>query len=261
MTVAMDFGQQYREHFARTTRRAKDADAWDARADALSRVVFEGAYVADFVRRMQIEDCRTLLDVGCGPGTIGLTLAPRLDHVVGLDFSSRMVEAFAAQARARNITHATAIQRAWEDPWNDVPVCDVVVASRSTQVADLEAALLKMHAHARRRVYLTHKVGGRFVDADIYEALGRTDPPGPDYLYAVAILHQHGIHATVDFIKGGNRLRRCADADDCVRRVAWSLGGLTAEEEARLRRHYAARQGRIGEQPQLWAFIAWTKDA
>ena len=253
----IDFGQLYREHMARAGRREKSAGDWDTRAPAMSRGVFDAAYVEGFVARLDLSGCETLLDVGCGPGTIALTVAPRLAHVYGLDFSHGMIDAFIEHARARGVTHATAILRAWEDTWDDVPVCDVVVASRSTQVADLEAALLKMHAHARRRVYLTHKVGGWFLDPSVYEALDRHDEPLPDYLYVLAILHRHGIHPRLDYLDGENRLRQCVDFDDCVRKVEWSLGALTSIERERLRAYYEQRGGLLGTTPMRWAFISW----
>ncbi len=258
---AIDFGQLYREHMARAARREKRTTDWDARAQDMSLGVFTGVYVEGFVARLDLTGCETLLDVGCGPGTIALTVAPRLTHVVGIDFSPGMVDAFLEQARVRGVTNASALCRAWEEPWDDVPRCDVVVASRSSQVADLEAALLKMHAHARRRVYLTHKVGGRFLDDAVYDALGRADEPLPDYIYVVNILYRHGIHPRIDYLEGENRLERVRDADDCVRRVEWSIGPLTSEEGERLRRYYDQRGGRLGGTPMRWALISWEKGA
>jgi SAM-dependent methyltransferase len=256
---AIDFGQLYREHMARAGRREKTAEDWDWRAQSMSRRLFGGAYVDGFVARLDLTGCETLLDVGCGPGTIALTVAPRLAHVYGLDFSRGMIDAFAENARARGAANATPILRAWEEAWDDVPVCDVVVASRSTQVADLEAALLKLHAYARRRVYLTHTVGGRFLDAWVYEAIGRNDEPLPDYLYVLNILHRLGIHPRLDYLEGENRLADCADFDDCQRKIEWSLGVLTPGERERLRRQFDARGSRVGDQPMRWALVSWEK--
>jgi SAM-dependent methyltransferase len=254
---AIDVAALYREHMARAGRREKTADEWDARAPGMGPGIFAGPYVEGFVARMDLEGCRTLLDVGCGPGTIALTVAPRLEHVFGLDFSPAMLEAFAANARERGLRHATPILRSWDDDWSDVPVCDVAVASRSTQVADLAAALDKLHAHARRRVYLTHLAGGRFVDEDVLAAIGRTEEPLPDYLYVVALLHQRGVHPRLDYLEGENRLRRCRDFADCLRKVSWSLGDLSAEEAERLRRHWDRHAGELGRRPVRWALVSW----
>jgi SAM-dependent methyltransferase len=256
----IDLAALYREHMTRAGRCEKDPGDWDGRAKAMSQGVFAGAYVEGFVARLDLSGCATLLDVGCGPGTIALTVAPRLERVYGLDYSPGMLDAFVESARQRGISNATPIRRAWEDDWADVPECDVVVASRSTQVADLAAALEKLHRHARRRVYLTHLVGGRFVDDEILEALGRTDEPLPDYLYVVALLHQRGIHPRLDYLEGENRLRHCQDFADCLRKVTWSLGELTPGEIERLRSYYESHADRLGRAPRRWALVSWEKD-
>jgi SAM-dependent methyltransferase len=256
---AIDFGGLYRAHMARQRHREKTHADWDGRAQAMSRDIFSGAYVEGFVARLDLADCATLLDVGCGPGTIGLTVAPRLAHVYGMDYSAGMLEAFVGNARARGIANATPILRAWEQDWSDVPVCDVLVASRSTHVADLEAALVKLDAHARRRVYVTQLAGGRFLEPGICEALGRPDDARPDYIYTVNILRQHGIHPTLDYIEGDNRLRSCVDFEDFLRRVVWSLGELTPDEQKQLRAYYERHRDRIGQTPMRWALVSWEK--
>ncbi len=255
----IDFGSLYRAHMARLRGRDKTPSEWDGRAQAMSRGIFSGAYVDGFVAHLNLEGCATLLDVGCGPGTIALTVAPKLVHVYGLDYSAGMLSAFAEHAAARGLTNATPILRAWEDDWSDIPICDVVVASRSTHIADLEAALLKLDAQARQRVYLTQLAGGRFLDSAVFEALGRQDEARPDYIYAVNILRQHGIHPTLDYLEGENRLRQSVDFEDCLRKVTWSLGELTPDERERLRVYYERHRDRIGATPLLWALVSWEK--
>jgi hypothetical protein len=186
-------------------------------------------------------------------------VAPKLAHVYGLVYSARILAAFVENADARGLTNATAVLRAWEDDWSDIPICDVVVASRSTHVADLEAALLKLDAQARCRVYLTQLAGGRFLDSAVFEALGRQEEARPDYIYTVNILRQHGIHPTLNYLEGENRLRRCVNFEDCLRKVEWSLGELTPDERERLSAYYERYQGRMGETPMLWALVSWEK--
>lgn len=256
----LDIAALYRDHTARTRRREHTAADWSARARKMSEGIFEGEYVEGFLERLDLSDCATLLDVGCGPGTIALRVASRLEAVYGLDYSPGMLEAFAENAAARGLRNAVPLLRAWEDDWTDVPVCDVVVASRSTQVADLAAALDKLHAHARRRVYLTHLVGGRFVDEELQRVLGRDDEPLPDYLYVIALLHQRAIHPRLDYLEGENRLRNCLDFEDCLRKVTWSLGELTRAETDRLRDYFDRSRGRIGRQPMRWALVSWEVD-
>lgn len=261
-TIAdIDFGGLYREHARAVSRTGKPASAWDARAPEMQGRWRQSRYAEAFIARMDLDGAATLLDVGCGPGTICLPLASRLERVYGLDYSRAMLEALRSGAAERGLTNVGALHRAWEDDWSDVPVCDIVVASRSTNVPDMAAALAKLHARARRRVYLTHRVGDWPFDPGAIEALGRRPLPPPDYIYVVNILHDMGIHPRLDYIETEQRRAPATDFDELARRIAWSLGELTSDELARLRAwHERARPG-AGETagPMRWAFISWEK--
>lgn len=196
----IDFGELYRQHMA-AVGRPKSAAEWDARAEGAKLPTADSGYTAEFVRRMDLSGCDSLLDVGCGPGHIALAVAHRLRTVIGLDHSPRMLECFMENAQAQGASGARTTLRSWYEDWDDVPVCDVVVASRSTAVMDMADALRKLNAKARQRVYLTSLVGGQFRDAGQLAASGQpVPPPLPDYLYIVNILHAMGIRARVDFI-------------------------------------------------------------
>ena len=106
---------------------------------------------------------------------------------------------------------------------------------------------------------MTHLAGGRFLPDAVHEALGRRDEALPDYIYAVNILRQRGIHPTVAYLEGENRFRNCLDEDDFLRKVAWSAGDLTAGERARLLALYARDGQRLGATPMSWALIGWEK--
>ncbi|HEX5513167.1 MAG TPA: class I SAM-dependent methyltransferase, partial [Gammaproteobacteria bacterium] len=149
MTIAaIDFGRLYRDHLAAASRKPKSAEEWDKRADDMSKRPLQGSYTEAFIARMNLDNVQSLLDVGCGPGTICLPLADRLERVYGLDYSKAMLQLLRDNAAGCGLTNVEALHRAWEDDWSDVPVCDIVVASRSTAVADIAAALAKLNAKA-----------------------------------------------------------------------------------------------------------------
>lgn len=259
MTIeAIDFGRLYRDHLALSGRSHKSAAAWDARAAGMAAKALDSGYASAFVARMNLHGAQSLLDVGCGPGTIALAVASRLQRVVGLDYSRAMLDAMQAQAAARGLQGVEALHRAWEDDWSDVPVCDIAVASRSTTVQDMAAALEQLRAKARLRVYLTHLVGGHFTDPLIQQVIGRALPTVPDYIYVLNILHRMGLHPELSYLTQENRLAGAPDWDEFARRVAWSMGSLDEAETARLRAWYerATPQQRAGA-PMRWAFISW----
>ena len=256
----IDFAQLYRQHLAAARGQPKPPQAWDQRAGELARRMTHSRYAQDFIARMQLDGARTLLDVGCGPGTLALPLAMRLERVVGLDYSQGMLDALAHNAQAQGQGNIQPLLHAWEDDWTDVPACDIVVASRSTVVEDMAGALAKLHAKARLRVYLTHLAGGHFIDPAIQQVVGRTRPAMPDYIYVINILHGMGIQPSLDYISVESQLAAAPDFDDYARRVARSMGGLDDGERRRLQAWYdrASPQERVGA-PLRWAFIHWAK--
>lgn len=255
----IDFCDLYRRHMAVAGRR-KPPEAWDARAAEMNRSSDSGAYVEDFLRRMDFSGCRSLLDVGCGTGAIALAAAPRLREVVGIDYSPRMLELFDDNARVRGLGHVRSMRRAWEDDWTDVPRCDIVTASRSTAVMDMGDALAKLNRMAKKRVYLTSLVSGRFIDPSILEIIGRPVPPAtPNYIYIVNILHQMGIHARLDYIDYENRIKGATGFREFAQTVGRVAGELSEDELERLKTWYATDPERAltGGAPFRWAFISW----
>ncbi len=252
-----DFAGFYRERVRAVNRPERSADYWDGRAASMNERGFDTPYVREFLARLDLSGCSTLLDVGCGPGTIALSAAPRLAHVYGLDHSPSMLAAFAANARARGIATATPVLRAWDDDWTDVPVCDVAIASRSTAVPDLEAALVKLHAKARRRVYITYPADGHLVGDDVRRAIGREASALPDYLSVVGLLHQLGLHPTLDYLPGENRLAQAADFEEFRARIDRLLGGLDVEEVPRLAAYFEEHRGRKPAATMRWALFSW----
>lgn len=254
----IDFARLYREHLAAASRLPKPASAWDARADGISRRSRHSRYAQNFIGRMDLSGCNTLLDVGCGPGTICLPLASRLETIYGLDYSQGMLDALTLNAHQLGVGNVQPVLRAWEDDWSDIPPCDIVVASRSTSVQDMAAALGKLNDKARKRVYLTHTVGGKFVSQEILEAIGRRRIAAPDYIYVVNILYDMGINPRVDYIRNDAHLET-ADFDDLLRRVSWSLGKLNEDETTRLRQWSERTDANPLRAPMQWAFISWDK--
>jgi SAM-dependent methyltransferase len=253
----IDFAGFYREQVRAANRPERSLDYWDGRASSMNERAFDTPYVRQFVARMDLDGCSTLLDVGCGPGTIGLSVAPRLAHVYGLDHSPSMLAAFTRNARARGVAEATPILRSWDDDWADIPVCDIVVASRSTAVPDLEAALQRLHSKARRRVYVSYPADGHLVGDDVRRAIGRQVPALPDYLCVVGILHHMGLHPTLDYLPGDNRLAQSADFEQFRAKMDRLLGGVSAEEVERLAAYFEANRNRPPESSLRWALFSW----
>jgi len=217
----IDFAELYRRQMLRANRQEKTPGYWDGRALAMSQRMSDSRYVRQFVASLDLTACATLLDVGCGPGTIALTVAPRLEHVYGLDYSPGMLAAFAGEARARGLeAAATPILHAWDDDWADVPTCDLVVASRSTAVPDLEAAILKLHSKARKRVYMSYPADGRLPGIVEDSIIGSGSMISGGRVERSIIGHSCRLgsysHVTESILMEGVRIGRHAEVRRCI---------------------------------------------
>lgn len=260
----IDFSALYQQQLALAQRTEKAPEHWDQRAGkmAITCAKPQDPYLVQLITKMDFTNAETLLDMGCGPGSVCLTVAHKLSHVYGVDYSKGMLEVAAKRSQAMQLENVTLFRRAWEDDWSDLPLCDIAVASRSTLVGDLRSAMQKLHQQARLRVYTTHTVSPSFVNADVQRVIGRPVIELPNYIYAVNILYQMGIHARVDFITGPN----CQENTDTFERfyesISWSLGTLNAEEQQRLFDYYTHQKKHrltIASPTRDWALVSWEK--
>ena len=69
------------------------------------RVAYPHALFDGLVDELRLDGTGRLLDVGCGPGSLSLPLAPMFDHVTGVDADPDMLAEGARQAAAAGITN------------------------------------------------------------------------------------------------------------------------------------------------------------
>lgn len=256
----LDFAKLYKEQMKSSTFKGKSSQDWDKRANSMNTNVQKSIYTKDFIDKIDFTDASSLLDVGCGPGTICLAIASKMQKVYALDYSLGMLDCVKNNCKEKNLNHVNTIHKSWEDNWDEVPNADIVVASRSMEVKDVKDAILKLNSKANKRVYLTTKVGGTFIDAEILNQLSRKVFPRPDYIYLLNILHSMGIYAKVDFILSENTKFGSSTAEEFIEKISWSLGQLSNEEKNTLK-EYFNNTYKYKETPDYlnWAFISWEK--
>ena len=138
-------------------------------------------------------------------------------------------------------------------------MCDIAIASRSTTVDDLDAALVKLQRHARLRVYLSYPMGGQFIDSELVDLLDVEVPRVPDHSLLLGMLHRGGVVPRLDFIETPSRLAGCADFQIFAERVAWSAGPFDAAASNRLKAWFDVDSVRAqaGGAPMRWVSMGW----
>lgn len=247
------------------SRKQSSRNDWDKRAANFKDRTRDLSYISQFISLMKPRKNWRVLDVGSGPGTLALPLAPLVSRITALDFSEKMLCMLRDSAANDNITNITTRQLAWEDNWDeDISPHSVAIASRSLNLPFLRAALEKLSRYALEWVFITDRVGSGPHDPAAFAALGRALPPGPDYTYTLKILKQMGYHPSTDFIKDDTE-RLFPSFEQAYRSFCWMFPEMTGEEKIRLRDHVGSicrlhSDGSVTMQREhrtTWAFISW----
>lgn len=96
-------------------------------------------YTQSFLDKIFLKPSDEVLDFGCGPGTIATEIAPFVKSVLGCDLSTGMLGELEQNAKNLGLKNIKTKKLAFEDSWEELPKFDIVIASRSLEVADLKA--------------------------------------------------------------------------------------------------------------------------
>src|SRR4029077_13526778 len=73
---------------------------------ATGRLPYPQAMAEALAAELGLDGHGRLLEVGCGPGSLALLLAPLFDQVVGVDADREMIEAARREAAGRGVVNA-----------------------------------------------------------------------------------------------------------------------------------------------------------
>lgn len=204
-----DWNEEWRA-LQRTRRAPDDPSFWDARARHF-RPRETHPYAQAFLDLSGILPGESVLDMGCGAGSLAIPLAHDAHRVVAADFSPRMLDVLRESAREHGVAQLIEpILLSWDGDWRAAGIepksVDVALASRSIATADLKAALAKLTRTARRRCCITLIAGAspRY-DERIMDAIGAEITQSRDYVYAFNILIGMGLKPEVRYIDSPRR--------------------------------------------------------
>lgn len=194
------------------------------------------------IDKMNIDSDYSVLDVGAGPGTLAIPLAKRVKSVTAIEPAHGMFECLKDNIKAGRIENIYCINKKWEDvSLADIGKHDVVVASMSLGMADLQSALRKMNDAANHYVYIFWHTG----KSDwwtYYEKLwpkvhNKPYTPGPGANYVYNILYGLEIYANVEMGCPPPWRAEYQSFDDAVAQFKAYVGAVSPEQESALRKH------------------------
>jgi len=211
-----------------------------------------------------------VLDIGAGPGTLAIPLAPRVREVTAVEPGAGMVEILKQHAQRDRIRNITCVQKLWEDVnlSQDLKTpYDVVIASLSLTMYDIREALEKMDNAASGSVHLFWFVDMPFWErmyADLWEPLhGLPYHPGPKADCLFGVLYQMGIYADVTMLPLSKEYR-FGNRDGLTAFFRKRFGARTPEQERIVDEYVAPRIRKQGGEVVIagdstFAHIRWRK--
>jgi len=175
----------------------------------------------------------TVLDIGAGKGRITIPVAKRVRHVTAVDPSEKMLAILKAYAEKEGVSNISCVNLPWEalDVGRSILPHDVVIASMSLFMVDLEKELKKMDAAAKSCVYLFMSAS-KWMDDEMQKAVyGASIYAGSDPLYVFNMLYDLGILANVE-VWDYDAEQSYANLDDAVTKSMEHYNLLPKKESA-----------------------------
>ena len=85
------------------------------------------------------------------PARLWDSFSPTMPSRVCLDYSQGMLDMVQQYKEKHQLNNITLLHKSWSDNWDDVPQADVILASRSTLVDDLDDMIEKLQSKAKTR--------------------------------------------------------------------------------------------------------------
>ena len=192
-------------------RKPDDPRVWDGKARHF-RPKETAPYARDFIERLGLEPGESVLDMGCGAGSIAIPLAQAGHKVMAADFSPAMLGTLDAGIEYYGLEgKIVPAELSWQDDWDLVGPApksvDVAFASRSVTTSNLEDALKKLDRTARRRCAVTMVANSspRY-DLHLMNAIGASVTCSNDFIYAFNILIHMGALPSISYIDSPRRV-------------------------------------------------------
>lgn len=210
---------------------------WDEAAKKFGKYVVCGGYTEKLISKLKLDKDDTVLDLGCGDGTITIPIAKKVKSVTGLDLSEKMLEILNKTAKEENINNITTIKKDLSNiKLSDVNHHDIVLLSRSImRIKNIQELILNINEIANKYVFITIYGDKNWkIEKEFYESIDKEYPQLPTHRYLFNLLLDMGISPNVENLNL-NHHREYENLDDFFKRRNWNLTDLTNNEIEKLK--------------------------
>ncbi len=174
---------------------------WDEAAPGFYKRTRKDDYQDALFDKLILDENDTVLDVGCGEGSITIPIAKKVKKVIGIDSSPKMLEFLEKRANENNITNIKTILKPIEDiTYDEIGDVDVIVCSRSLNgIIPIDKTLSELNKIANKYVFITiFGPENKKIEKDFEKELGIKTEDFPDYNYFFNIMFNQGIYANIE---------------------------------------------------------------
>jgi predicted TPR repeat methyltransferase len=274
----IDWNAMWQEASAHSNSETKyQKDLWNKRAESFSKRINrvtdgrEGLdkddYISKMLDRIEVKPEWTILDIGCGPGTLAIPLAKKAKSITALDISSEMLKRLKSIADKSGLNNIDYLNSSWQDAFagKKLGKYDVVVASRSLISGDMKSAISDINSMIRQVAYITYPIIHLPLDWEVYKIIGRNGKKHPPYVYVYNLLYQMGIMANVEILRSKVKVQ-FPNVEETIKDLQWRTEPFTPDEKVKLREFLEKKfaeqnnsQVFTHEGYSLWALVWWRK--
>ena len=213
--------------------RSKD---WNKAAPNFGKSAKRDDYHTRLIERIDVNKEQTILDLGCGDGTITIPLAKRAKSVTGVDSAYKMLEILNEKAQKENIGNIKTIEEDLSKITIDnVGKHDIVVASRSLNgILNIKETIANINEIAENYVYITLFGPNNWkIEKEFYDSINKEYVEFPSHRYFFNILVDMGIYPNVESLNIG-REREYESIEEALENGKWRLDTLNDREKEQL---------------------------
>ncbi len=216
--------------------RGKD---WDEAAPKFHKISKKDDYNDVFLKKLILDKDDTVLDLGCGEGSVTLKIAEKVKGVTGVDSSAKMLELLNQRAEKQNIDNIHTIFEPIEDVnYDEIGDYDIVVASRCLNgIVSLDKTLEEMNKIANKYVFFTVFGPDNWkIEREFDEYISKPSKQFPDYNYVFNMLFNMGIYANVERLEI-KAFREYENIEEAMNNGKFKLDKLDNNEKEKLKKY------------------------
>ncbi|WP_409201063.1 class I SAM-dependent methyltransferase [Methanobrevibacter sp. DSM 116169] len=178
----------------------KDKD-WNEAAPHFNKRAKKDSYLDFLFSKLILSNNDTVLDLGCGEGTVTIPIAKKVKSVTGLDSAYKMLEILEENSKKEGISNINTILTDVEDISKDkLGSYDIIVASRSLNgIIPIDEILFKINEIASKYVFITVFGPENWkIEKEFKKEIGLYEESFPEYNYFFNILFNMGIYPNIE---------------------------------------------------------------